>query len=127
MRVFGTQSATQQFDAALAYAQAYARGSGNGATLVFRKRAAADGTALPGFELRAGTLAPMPVDANVTEAKLGAPPFTISLDGAGHASACPPGEDAVTLAFSDSRATAVRTIPCNAPQAGPPDPIATMP
>ncbi|HKU68716.1 MAG TPA: hypothetical protein VJP85_13140, partial [Candidatus Baltobacteraceae bacterium] len=50
-RAFAMRSAISQFDAALAYAQALAANSGNGATLVFQPRAISGGAVLPGFKL----------------------------------------------------------------------------
>lgn len=126
-RLLGTRSATQQFDAALAYATAFARASGTGATLLFEQRTGAGGARVPGFVLRAGTLAPMSSAADVAETKLGSPPFSIVLDAAGHAIGCPAGEGAMTLTFTDSRASDTRTIACSAAVAGAPDAIGTVP
>lgn len=141
------RSAASQFDAALAYARAVAATSGNGATLVFDRRTAADGTALPGFKLtvysgrptssgalRSSSLPPVESVADVSEARLGGVPFSIFLNGAGHASGmrgiapvegaaasdpgCPSGESAISLTFSDARASGVRTLACNAPMSG---------
>jgi hypothetical protein len=145
----GMRSALSQFDAALAYAKALAATSGNGATLVFERRIAAGGTALHGFKLTvysgrptgAGALqnSALPAiesGADVSEASLGGVPFTIFLNGAGHASAirgatsttgvltsdpgCPAGESSVVLSFSDARGPVVRSLPCNAAVAGAP-------
>lgn len=154
-RAFGMRSATDTFDAALAYAQALAADSGNGATLVFEQRRSMDGSALPGFVLTiysgrptgAGTFqkapgAPIESIANASEAKLGAVPFTIFLNGAGHASGmtgtvntasviandpgCPAGETSVVLTFSDSRSSGTRSIPCNSVANGAPVAIGTV-
>jgi prepilin-type N-terminal cleavage/methylation domain-containing protein len=153
-RAFGMRSATNQFDAALAYAQSLAATSGNGATIAFDKNIAAGGSVLPGFELivysgrpsAAGalansSLAPMRSAATISEAKLGGVPFTIFLNSAAHASGmsgtvttatvlasdpgCPPGESSVVLTFSDARSSDTRTIPCNLPVAGTPAPLGT--
>jgi hypothetical protein len=146
-RVFGMRSALSQFDAALAYARELAATSGNGATLVFEHRTSADGTALSGFKLtiyagrpvsagalRSSSLPPIESSADVSEARLGGVPFTIFLDGAGHAGAmpgavstgavvasdpgCPSGESGVVLAFSDSHGSEARTLACNAAVGG---------
>ncbi len=92
-------AATNDFDAALASAQAVAATSGNGATLVFAPRVAPNGSALPGFMLRVysgrpngeATVAPARAifvvgSAAVREKTLGGPPFTVFLDSAGNAS-----------------------------------------
>lgn len=146
-RTFAASSGAAQFDAALAYAKALAANSGNGATLVFGKRIAGDGAVLGGFTLTiyagrpsgAGAMQiaqvpPMQFTADVTEAKTGGVPFTIFLNGAGHASAiatavtpgtviaadpgCPAGETALVVTLSDPRASAARTLACNAPVSG---------
>ncbi len=148
-RTFGARSAITQFDAALSYAQSLARSSGNGATLVFDKRTLADGSAAPGFVLRiyagrptaAGALTSAsvpPIDsvATVSEPVLGSVPFTLFLNGSGHASGmsgkieagtvlgadpgCPAGEASITLAFSVPALTAARTLPCSQAVAGAP-------
>ena len=153
-RAFGTRSAAAQFDAALAYAQALAANSGNGATMVFAQLRSTDGSAEPGFVLitysgrptSAGALvraplAPMTSIGDVREAKLGGVPFTIFLNGAGHASGmsgtvntgtiiasdpgCPAGETSVVLAFSDSRETDTRTIACKTIVSGSPIALGT--
>jgi type II secretory pathway pseudopilin PulG len=134
-RPLATRSATAQVDAALGAAEALASTSGSGATIVFAP-------AQPGFSLtiyagrpsgagllRPFGLAPMNARAGIVESMLGPPPFTVFLDGAGHASAmkgtvtpstpplandpgCPPGESAVTLTLSDPRTSVIRTLPC---------------
>lgn len=154
-RSFGARSAADRFDAALAYARALAANSGNGATLVFDQRRSADGSALPGFVLTiysgrptaSGALsnapaAPIESIADVREAKLGAVPFTIFLNSAGHASGtagavnvstviandpgCPSGETSVVLTFSDPRSSATRAIACNSVSDGVPVAIGTV-
>lgn len=143
------RSAAAQFDAALAYARALAATSGNGATLVFDRRTAADGTALPGFKLtvysgrptsagalRSSSLPPVESGSDVSEARLGGVPFSIFLNGAGHASGmrgaasaaaaiatdpgCPSRESAIALTFSDARAADARTLACNTAAGGTP-------
>ncbi len=142
-RTYGMRSATGQFDAALGYAQALAASSGNGATLKFTAPASGPGFVLTVYSgrpnalgaMRLARMAPVTSTGGVREAKLGAVPFTIFLDSAGHASGmagtltasavlandpgCPPGEGSVVLTFSDPRATDTRTIACNAAVAGP--------
>jgi type II secretory pathway pseudopilin PulG len=148
-RALGMRSALSQFDAALAYARALAAASGNGATLVFQRRTSADGTALPGFKLivysgrpayagalRSSSLPPIESGADVAETRLGSVPFTIFLNGAGHASAmsgavstgaepasdpgCPAGESSVVLTFSDAHGSQLRSLPCDAAVGGTP-------
>ena len=133
-RSYAAQSGVQQFDAALAYAQSIAANSGNGATLVFAP--SAEGFVLtvysgrPTFAnaLGASSIAPIHATGSVSEAKLGAPPFSVFLNGAGHASAsqgavgpgsviandpgCPAGETSVTLQLRDPRTTVTRTLSC---------------
>jgi type II secretory pathway pseudopilin PulG len=153
-RAFSMRSATAQFDAALSYAQALASTSGNGATMVFARRLGPDGAPMPGFVLAlyagrptgANALQPAPMPplqspGDLAEARLGDVPFTIFLDGAGHASGmtgtvgsgtvistdpgCPPGETGIVLRFSDSRAVDTRSVPCDSPLAGSPQAVPT--
>lgn len=129
-------SAAETFDAAIAYAKSVASTSGSGATLVFEPRSPA-----PGFTMRiysgrpnaANALSAVPAPpvssaADVSEAVLGRPPFTIFFDGSGRASGqsgavapgssqaadpgCPAGESALTLTFTDARSPLVRALPC---------------
>lgn len=133
-RPYAAQSSVQQFDAALAYADSLAATSGNGATIVFSP--SADGFVLTVYSgrptsataLSEAHLAPLHAIGTVSEAKLGDAPFSIFLNGAGHASAsstaaapgsiiasdpgCPAGETSVTLTFTDPRESITRTIPC---------------
>lgn len=152
-RAFGMRSAAEQFDAELSYAQALAAASGNGSTIVFDRRLGPGGSVLPGFILtvysgrptaagamRKAPTAPMQSAGDVSEAGLGEVPFTIFLNGAGHASGmagvagavlasdpgCPPGESRVVLTFSDPQSSYTRTIPCNAAVAGAPVTIGTV-
>lgn len=149
VRAFGKRSAAVQFDAVLAYAQALASTSGNGATLVFEKRPEDTGFVLtvysgrptaPGAMHRTPS-APMTSNGEVREAALGGVPFTIFLNSAGHASGmtgtvttgtvlagdpgCPSGESSVVLTFSDPRAAETRSIACTAAVAGTPVVIGT--
>lgn len=131
---YAARSAVQQFDAALAYAQSVAANSGNGATMVFAP--SGDGFVLTIYSgrptsanaLRASSIAPIHAAGSVSEARLGAPPFSVFLNGAGHASAwhgavapgsiivsdpgCPAGETRVTLELRDPRTTVTRTLSC---------------
>lgn len=133
-RPYGAQSSVQQFDAVLAYADSLAATGGNGATMVFSP--SGDGFVLTVYSgrptsataLSEAHLAPMHTVGTLSEAKLGAPPFSVFIDGAGHASAasgavtpgsviasdpgCPAGESSVTLTFSDARQNVMRSIPC---------------
>lgn len=154
-RPFAMRSSTAQFDAALAYAQSLAASSGNGATMVFTQRLSPQGLPIAGFVLTIysgrptapGALAQAPMEpllstGDISEARIGAAPFTIFLNGAGHAGAmtgavapgsiiatdpgCPPGESRITLTFSDARTSDRRVIPCNAAVAGPPVALGTV-
>jgi hypothetical protein len=135
-RPFATASAASSFDAAIAFAKSVASTSGNGATLVFTPASPA------GFTLRIYSGRPtssnalsisgprVSSEADVSEAVLGGPPFTIFFDGSGAASAqhgavtpgevqasdpgCPAGEPAVRLTFKTGSITAVRTLACQA-------------
>lgn len=133
-RPYAAQSSVQQFDAVLAYADALAATSGNGATMVFSP--SGDGFVLTLYSgrptsataLSEANLAPIHMVGSVSEEKLGAPPFSVFLNGAGHASAasaaiapgsviasdpgCPAGESSVTLTFSDPRQSVTRSLPC---------------
>lgn len=146
-RSFGAASAASQFDSAIAYAQALAATSGNGATIVFDRRLPEAGSPLGGFTLTvysgrptaAGALkrapmAPMTSTGDVQEAKLGSVPFTIFFDSAGHAGGmsgavspgtalardpgCPAGETSLTLTFADPRTSSTRSVACGTPVAG---------
>lgn len=147
-RAFGTRSASAQVDAALSYARALSATSGNGATLVFDRRRSSDGTVLPGFVLTVYSgrptgatalqraMPPVRSSGEVSEAKLGRVPFTIFLNGAGHAGGmtgavfpgtvvasdpgCPSGETRLVVTFSDSRWSEKRTLACNLAAAGSP-------
>lgn len=131
---YGAHSAVQQFDAALAYAQSLAANGGNGATMVFAPDG--DGFSLTVYSgrptsagaLSASGMAPIGAAASVSEARLGAPPFSVFLNGAGHASAtrgavtpgsviandpgCPAGETSVTLQMRDPRTSVTRSLSC---------------
>lgn len=142
-RLFAARSAVQQFDAALAYAQALASAGGDGATIVFSQRKTGDGAVTDGFvltvysgrptsanALQPASIPPLISVGDVAESKLGAPPFSVFLNASGHAGAargavsagsvlasdpgCPPGEAGVTLVFRDPRAAVTRSIACNA-------------
>lgn len=149
-RAGSRRSAVAQFDAELAYAESLAANSGNGATLVFTPGTTGDGFVLTVYSgrptsagaMQQSSLAPIHGGGTITEAKLGGIPFSVFLDGAGHASArsgsvspgtivasdpgCPLGEPAIALRFSDSRGSDTRTIPCNAAIAGAPAAIGTV-
>lgn len=148
-RAGSRRSAVAQFDAELAYAESLAANSGNGATLVFTPGTTGDGfvlTVYSGRPTSAGAMQQASLalihGGAITEAKLSGIPFSVFLDGAGHASArsgsvspgtivasdpgCPLGEPAIALRFSDSRGSDTRTIPCNAAIAGAPAAIGTV-
>jgi len=147
------RAATESFEASFAAARAIAATSGNGATLVVLPRSP------HGFTLRvyagrpnadgAVTLANAPAlisDADVREATLGAPPFSIFISSAGNASGlagyptldgggaprfvvvasqppCPAG--GIALTFSTPSGRASRVLPCGATAFGSPLPLAT--
>jgi prepilin-type N-terminal cleavage/methylation domain-containing protein len=149
-RAFGMRSATAQFDAALAYAQALAASSGNGATLVFDRTPLRSGFVLTIYSgrpnaagaLRRAPIAPLLSQAGAREAELGGVPFTVFLNSAGHASGmsgavtastllardpgCPSGESSIVLTLSDPRASDTRSIACGTPVAGAPAIVGTV-
>src|SRR5581483_11760155 len=152
-------AATQEFDASFAAARAIAATSGNGATIVVAPRTVQGGQQLQGFTLTvyrgrptaanavtATTVMPIVSDATIREATLGAPPFTIFLSSAGHASgvasypsfsaqgdpvfslitqqpSCPNGS--LRLTFSSTNATQTRTLSCRTLVFGSPQPVAS--
>jgi hypothetical protein len=145
--------ATDGYDAALATARAFAATSGNGATLAFLPRRA-NGRPLAGFTLRVfrgrptaadavrpTTAMPLVSDAGVSEATLGAPPFSVFVGASGDVSGepnyprvdgdalrfapirieppCPKG--GFTLTFSDAQTRVSRSLPCaSSVEASPP-------
>lgn len=135
-RPLAASSAAAAFDAAIAFAKSIAATSGNGATLVFEPASPGPGYTVRIYSGRPDTgnaltpvsVPPISSQANVSEAVLGAPPFTVFLDGSGYASGqtgavapgssqaadpgCPVGESALTLTFSDARSPLVRALPC---------------
>ena len=84
-------AAVAQFDAALAYARAYASAHGS-ATLAFTAQNGRVTVTVQGAP-------PFVIDASVRDKTAGPPPFAIVLDGAGHASGagCPAGGWALTF------------------------------
>jgi type II secretory pathway pseudopilin PulG len=144
-RTYAKQSAVHQFDAAFAYAQSLAASSGNGSTMVFNTGTLVvySGRPTTATAMSASSIAPIALHADISEAVLGAPPFSVFINGAGHASAsngmvapgtviagepgCPPGEQSVTITFSDPQGSVTRSIPCNAPIAGAPATIGSVP
>lgn len=150
-RPFAARSAAVQFDAAFAYAQSLAANSGNGATLGFSADGSSGGFVLTVYSgrptaaaaMQQAPMAPIRAAASLTEAKLGAVPFTVFLNSAAHGSAmrgtvssgtvmssdpgCPTGESAIKLTFGDGRDSEMRTIPCNTAVAGLPVGIGTVP
>jgi prepilin-type N-terminal cleavage/methylation domain-containing protein len=137
-RPIAMRSALTEFDAALAYGKALAATSGNGATLAFaptdsgfRIDVYSGRPTAPGALHPAG-IAPFVLDGGVGEATMGAPPFALFLNSAGHASmaafsgpapapmssepACPSGGRWV-LTFTDSAGVSLaaqrsRTLAC---------------
>jgi hypothetical protein len=143
-----TRAATSQFDGALAYAQSLAATSGNGATLVFSSDEGGftlttyAGRPNAAGAMRQAPIAPFAANAHVSEAKLGPAPFTVFLNGEGHASGikgavspgtviandpgCPSGESSIVLTFEDPHYSHTRTIPCKIVAAGMAVPIGTV-
>ena len=132
-RIFAARSAIDMLDAQIAQARAIAATGGNGATLVFVPAPNGFGMRLyQGRPNAAGALSPagprFTSAAEIREAALGAPPFTVFFDGAGHASAmagaqdgaslvvsepaCPGAGGAVVLEVADSRLNAGRQLAC---------------
>lgn len=127
-RAFAAQSAATIFDAQLAHARAIAASSGSAATLVFTPASPGPGAVI--------SLAPDPdgvpaetLRADVSEASLGSPPFSLAIDAVGHATASQPCPAAggYTLNFSAGPASASRFLPCPVVVAGPPEPPGTVP
>jgi Tfp pilus assembly protein PilV len=132
-RMFAARSSMDALEAELAHARAIAGTSGNGATLVFLP--ASRGFTANLYRGRpngsgAVTAAGPPLEgaADIREAALGAPPFTLFFDGAGHASAmagaasttsllasdpgCPASEGRVVVSLSDGRLTTRLALAC---------------
>ncbi len=145
-RAFGAQSAAVQFDATVAYARSLAAAGGNGATIVFTPRKDAGGAAVPGFSARvfsgrpnglgmqAAPVPPIGAMADISEASLGAPPFSVFFNSAGQADAvpgavtagallqseppCPGAGGLLRFRLSDPRMAIVRTLACKNVVAG---------
>lgn len=124
-RAFALKSATTIFDAELADARAVAASNEGAATLVFAPAAS-------GVQLHVepeAAVAPQTLPADVSEAVLGSPPFSITVDAWGHATGlqpCPSG-GAFVLTFAAGGSQDSRLLPCPAVAAGPPQPAGTMP
>lgn len=133
-RVFAARSAMDALEAELAHARAIAATSGNGATAVFLSAPRGFTMQLyrgrpnaPGAMAAAGPA--LESAADLREASLGAPPFTLFFDGAGHAGAmagaagastvlasdpgCPGSAGAIALSLSDGRLTTRLTLACS--------------
>jgi prepilin-type N-terminal cleavage/methylation domain-containing protein len=126
-RAFETRSAATIFDARLAHARAIAATSGGTATLVFAPSPSGSGTVV---SLSPPTdVPPETLRADVSEPVLGKPPFSISLDPYGRATApapCPPA-GGYALTFAAGTASETRFLPCPAVAAGSPEPVGTVP
>lgn len=125
-RAFETRSAATIFDAQLAHARAIASTAGGTATLSFAVAPGGSGTVV---SIAPADAPPEILRADVSEAALGKPPFSISLDAYGHAVApqpCP-AAGGYALTFSAGAASESRFLPCLAAVAGPPEPVGTVP
>ena len=132
------RSALSQFDAALAYGKAVASTSGNGATLLVTLResgfaiAIYSGRPTAADALKPAGIAPLLADGSIREVTVGAPPFAIFLDAAGHAAlaafsgatpapmpaqpACPASREwTLELASSNQASSTLRALPCAPP------------
>ena len=127
-RAFATQSAATIFDARLAHARAIAATSGGAATLVFTPASPGPG-AVVSLAPESDGVPPETLRADVSEASLGPPPFSLAIDAAGHATAsqpCPPA-GGYTLNFAAGAASESRFLPCPVVVAGPPESPGTVP
>jgi prepilin-type N-terminal cleavage/methylation domain-containing protein len=125
-RAFETRSSATIFDALLAHARTIASAAGGEAALNFAIPASGSGTVV---SISPADAPPETLRADVSEAVLGKPPFTISVDAYGHAVApapCPPA-GGYTLTFSAGAASEERVLPCPPSVAGSPEPVGTMP
>jgi len=126
-RAFETRSAATIFDAQLAHARAIAATSGATATLAFATAPSGSGTIVTLSP--PGDVPPQTLRAGVSEPALGKPPFSISIDPYGHATApapCPPA-GGYALTFAAGAASETRFLPCPAVAAGSPEPVGTVP
>lgn len=126
-RVFETRSAATIFDAQLAHAQAIAATSGGTATLAFAPAPSGSGTVVALSP--PADVPPQTLRADVSGPALGKPPFTISVDPYGHATApapCPPA-GGFALTFAAGPASETRFLPCPVVAAGSPEPVGTVP
>jgi len=127
-RAFAAQSAATIFDAELAHARALAATSGGTVTLAFTPASPGPGVVLSLAPETDGA-PPETLRADVSEAALGGPPLSISVDSYGHATGpqpCPaPG--GYTLTFSAGPGVQTRFLPCPVVAAGPPEPPGTVP
>jgi prepilin-type N-terminal cleavage/methylation domain-containing protein len=145
-RPIAMRSSATQFDAALAYGKALAATSGNGATLVIEPRESAgfaidvySGRPTVADALHPSGMATVAADGNIAESTLGAPPFAVFIDGAGHVSmaqaplnatpapmasepACPAsGQWMLTITDARTHAGDTRALPCTKAIGGSPD------
>jgi hypothetical protein len=145
-RMLEAHAAAGQFDALLAYGRALASSGGNGATIAFTPEGSQVRLTLysgrpNGAPVLAAPIPPLVVGVSVSESALGAPPFSIFIDGAGYASgeaaypaasatpwpsisaepSCPPA-GAYTVSFSAGPAVETRRLACPAEAVGSPAP-----
>jgi hypothetical protein len=125
-RGFETQSAATIFDAQLAHARTVASAAGGNATLSFVVAPGGSGTIV---SIAPADAPPETLRADVSEAVLGKPPFTVTVDAYGRAvgpQPCPPA-GGYTLTFSAGPASESRMLPCPASAVGSPEPVGTVP
>ena len=126
-RLFETRSAATIFDALFAHARAVAATNGGTATLTFAPAPSGSGAVVSLVPLV--DVPPQTLRADVSEAALGRPPFSISVDAYGHATApgpCP-AAGGYSLTFKAGAASEVRLLPCPVSAAGSPEPVGSMP
>jgi hypothetical protein len=125
-RLFETRSSVTVFDELLAHARTLASANGGVATISFATSPSGSGTVVA---LSPPDIPPETLRADVSEATLGMPPFTISVDAYGHALApepCP-AAGGFTLTLSAGPASETRFLPCPVEAAGSPEPPGTPP
>lgn len=126
-RSFAVGSAVTLFDAELAHAQALAA-DGSPIALNFAPAVSRAGVMLT-LSAQPADVPPVTLSADLSEATLGAPPFSIAVDAYGHAVAplpCP-AAGGFALRFVAGAVSATRFLPCPAAAAGSPQTPAPMP
>ncbi len=126
-RLFETRSAATIFDAQLAHARAIAATNGGTATLSFARAPGGGGTVVS--LTPAGEVPPQALRADISEAALGRPPFSIAVDAYGHATSPSPCPSAggYGLTFAAGPVSETRFLPCPVVAVGSPEPVGTVP